>query len=73
MKRSTWRVQLWGLLVYPVAVAQTYMLFRSENAGEFFFLSFVCLLFGVIYAFLGYMTRDSRPDQDEAAAARESG
>lgn len=72
MRRSTWRVQLWGLLVYPVAVAQTYMLFRPENSGEFFFLSFVCLLFGVIYAFLGYMTRDSRPDDDGAAAPHRS-
>jgi hypothetical protein len=73
MRRSTWRVQLWGLLVYPVAVTQTYMLFRPDNAGEFFFLSFVCLLFGVIYAFLGYMTRDSQPDDDEAIASGQSG
>jgi hypothetical protein len=66
-------VQLWGLLVYPVAVVQTYMLFHPEHAGEFFFLSFVCVLFGVIYAFLGYMTRDSRPDEDEAAMPGGSG
>jgi hypothetical protein len=72
MRRSIWRVQLWGLLVYPVAVAQTYMLFRPENSGEFFFLSFVCVLFGVIYAFLGYMTRDSRPDDGGAAAPHRS-
>lgn len=59
MKRSTWQVQLWGLLVFPVAAAQTYMLFRPERAAEFFFLSFVSALFGVVYAFLGWMVRDS--------------
>jgi hypothetical protein len=62
MSGSTWRAQLWGLLVFPVAFAQTYMLFRPGNAGEFFFLSFVCVLFGVIYAFIGYMTRDTATD-----------
>ena len=64
MSGSTWRVQLWGLLVFPVAVAQAYMLFHPGNAGEFLFLSFVCLLFGVVYAFIGYMTRDSATDDD---------
>ena len=72
MRRSTWRAQLWGLLVFPVAATQAYMLFRFDNAGEFFFSSFVCLLFGVIYAFLGYMTRDSAPDEG-AAASGDSG
>jgi hypothetical protein len=59
MNGSTWRAQIWGLLVLPVAAAQTHMLFHPDNAGEFFFLSFVCLLFGVVYAFIGYMTRDT--------------
>jgi hypothetical protein len=44
------------------------MLFHPENKGEFFFLTFVCLLFGVVYAFLGYMARDSTAADDEAAA-----
>jgi hypothetical protein len=56
MKRST----LWGLLLYPVAAVQTYLLFHPERTAEFFFSAFVCLIFGVIYAFLGYMVRDRR-------------
>jgi hypothetical protein len=51
---------LWGLLLYPVVAVQTYMLFRPEKTSEFFFSALICLIFGVIYAFLGYMVRDSR-------------
>jgi len=54
------RATLWGLLLYPVVAVQTYMHFRPEKTSEFFFSALICLIFGVIYAFLGYMVRDSR-------------
>jgi hypothetical protein len=59
MKRSIWWAQLWGLLLFPLAFIQAYMLLRPENTAELFLFSFACLLFGVLYAFLGWLVRDS--------------
>jgi hypothetical protein len=51
---------LWGLLLYPVAAVQTYILFHPEKTWEFFVSASICLTFGVFYAFLDYMVHDSR-------------
>lgn len=58
MKRSRWQAQLLSVLVYPLALLQAHLLFHPDDTGQLFLLSFVCLLFGVVYAFIGYLVRD---------------
>ena len=48
-----------GSAALPLAFIQAYVLLRPENTAELFLWSFACLLFGVLYAFLGWLVRDS--------------
>jgi hypothetical protein len=59
MKRFVWWAQVWGLLLFPLAFIQAYILLRPENTAELFLFSFACVLFGVLYAYLGWLVRDS--------------